>query len=89
MDEGYHWAFDDVDLCLSIKYNMGKKIVYCGSTNIFHEESASLKKNQVNKLFLTHNLQHLFKKWGTRYVIDHEAYTKDSRLNLYRGPNVG
>jgi hypothetical protein len=89
MDESYHWAFDDVDLCLSIKYNLGKKIVYCGNTNIFHEESASLKKNKVNKLFLTHNLQYLFKKWQGRYVIDQEAYTKDSRLNLYRGPNVG
>lgn len=89
MDESYHWAFDDVDLCLSIKYNLGKKIVYCGGTNIFHEESASLKKNQVNKLFLPHNLQYLFGKWQGQYSIDQEAYTKDSRLNLYRGPNVG
>jgi len=89
MDENYHWAFDDVDLCLSIKYNMNKKIVYCGETNIFHEESASLKKNKVNKLFLTHNLQYMFKKWTGRYVIDQDVYTKDSRLNLYRGPNVG
>ena len=39
MDENYYWAFDDVDLCLSIKYNLNKKIVYCGNTNIFHEES--------------------------------------------------
>lgn len=85
MDENYHWAFDDVDLCLSIKYNMGKKIVYCGNTNIFHEESASLKKNQVNKLFLSHNLQYLYRKWDTRYVIDMDAY-KDTRHNLYRGP---
>jgi len=89
MDESYHWAFDDVDLCLSIKYNLKKKIVYCGRTNIFHEESASLKKNQVNKLFLTHNLQYLFGKWQGRYDIDQEAYAKDSRLNLYRGPSVG
>src|SRR5574337_215685 len=89
MDESYHWAFDDVDLCLSIKYNLNKKIVYCGTTDIFHEESASLKKNQVNKLFLPHNLQYLFKKWQGRYVIDHDAYLKDTRLNLYRGPNVG
>lgn len=89
MDESYHWAFDDVDLCLSIKYNLKKKIVYCGGTKIFHEESASLKKNQVNKLFLTHNLQYLFGKWQGRYAIDQEAYTKDARLNLYRGPNVG
>ncbi len=85
MDENYHWAFDDVDLCLSIKYNMNKKIVYCGKTNIFHEESASLKKNQVNKLFLTHNLQYLFRKWDGRYTMDQDIYNKDSRHNLYRG----
>jgi len=89
MDENYHWAFDDVDLCLSIKYNLNKKIVYCGNTNIFHEESASLKKNPTNKLFLNHNLKYLFGKWKDRYVIDQDAYTKDSRLALYRGPNVG
>lgn len=84
MDENYHWAFDDVDLCLSIKYNMGKKIIYCGNTNIFHEESASLKKNPTNKLFLTHNLQYLFRKWGDRYIIDQDIYTKDMKHNLYR-----
>jgi GT2 family glycosyltransferase len=88
MDEKYHWAFDDVDLCLSIKYNMNKKIVYCGNTNIFHEESASLKKNPVNKLFLTPNLQYMFGKWGERYAIDQDIYTKDSRHNLYRGPSA-
>lgn len=84
MDENYHWAFDDVDLCLSINKNMQKKIVYCGGTSIFHEESASLKKNPVNKLFLNHNLSYLFKKWEGRYDIDQDIYTKDSRHNLYR-----
>lgn len=89
MDENYHWAFDDVDLCLSIKYNMNKKIVYCGTTNIFHEESASLKKNPVNKLFLTPNLRYMFGKWKERYTIDQDIYTKDARHALYRGPHVG
>lgn len=83
MDENFHWAFDDVDLCLSIKYNMGKKIVYCGSTNIFHEESATLKKNPANKMFLPHNLKYLFGKWRGRYSIDQDIYTRDARHNLY------
>jgi GT2 family glycosyltransferase len=86
MDENYHWAFDDVDLCLSIKYNMGKKVVYCGGTKIFHEESASLKKNPTNKLFLNHNLGYMFSKWKDRYVIDLDAYTKDPKHNLYKAP---
>lgn len=83
MDENYHWAFDDVDLCLSIKYNLGKKIIYCGQTNIFHEESASLKKNPVNKLFMHHNVNYLKSKWQNRYSLDQDIYTKDSKFNLY------
>jgi len=83
MDENYHWAFDDVDLSLSIKYNMEKKIIYCGQTNIFHEESATLKKNPANKMFLQHNLNYLFGKWRSRYVIDKDIYIQKPNHNLY------
>jgi len=85
MDENYHWAFDDVDLCLAIKYNQNKRIIYCGETNIFHEESASLKKNPANKLFMNHNMSYLMDKWAGRYQIDLVDYTKDPKLNLYQG----
>jgi GT2 family glycosyltransferase len=85
MDEHYHWAFDDVDLCLSIKYDMGKKIVYCGKTNIFHEESATLKKNPANKMFLPHNLNYLFNKWRGRYIIDRDIYARNPNCGLYQG----
>lgn len=84
MDENYHWSFDDVDLCLSIMYNMGKKIVYCGETNFFHEESASLKKNPTNKLFMAHNVVYLKNKWQSKYLLDQDTYKADSRHNLYR-----
>lgn len=83
MDERYHWAFDDVDLCLSIKYNQGKKIIYCGETNIFHEESASLKKNPTNKLFMNQNTNYLHGKWAGRYDIDFDIYKRNSKHNLY------
>lgn len=84
MDEGYHWAFDDVDFCLSIRYNMDKKIVYCGKNNVFHEESASLKKVPSNKLFMTHNRNYLLSKWRGRYSCDKDIYTSDSKYNLYK-----
>lgn len=83
MDENYHWAFDDVDMCLSIKYNQNKKIIYCGATNIFHEESASLKKNPTNKLFLKHNIHYLTNKWSKKYVIDKGIYVKNPKNNVY------
>ncbi len=84
MDESYHWAFDDVDLCLSIKYNMDKKIIYCGKTNIFHEESASLKKNPANMRFMNHNINHLKLKWLKRYALDADIYAREPKHNLYQ-----
>jgi GT2 family glycosyltransferase len=84
MDEKYHWAFDDVDLCLSIKYNLNKKIVYCGQTNIFHEESATLKKNPVNKLFMSHNANYLRDKWKGRYLADKELYYSNINQGLFQ-----
>jgi GT2 family glycosyltransferase len=74
LDEQFIWCFDDVDACLSIKYNLGKRIVYCGKTNIFHEESASLKKNPVNMLHLSHNVNLLRRKWVGRYQVDRPLY---------------
>ena len=83
LDENLRWSFDDIDMCLSIKYNMNKKIVYCGNTNIFHEESASLKKNPTNKLFMNHNSNYLRSKWANRYSIDKDQYINDASFNLY------
>jgi GT2 family glycosyltransferase len=80
--ENLVWAFDDIDLSLAIHVNMKKKIVYCG-TNIFHEESASLKKNPINKMFLTHNLQYFLNKWRGKYIIDSDIYNKDPNHKLY------
>ncbi len=81
MDQKYQWAFEDVDLFLSIGTRKPKNIVYCGGTNIFHAESASLKKNPVNKLFIGQNVAHFKKKWLGKYKLDHELYLEDNSYN--------
>lgn len=83
MDENYHWGFDDVDLCLAIFHNMNKKVLYCGSTNIFHEDSSSLKKVPTNRLFLSHNLVYLQNKWRNKFCLDQDLYDHDHKFNLY------
>lgn len=84
LDNNYSWCFEDVSACLSIKYNMKKKIVYCGNTSILHEESATLNLNPVNKLFMNHNVNHFFHMWKGKYVYDDAAkYISNPKYNLY------
>ncbi len=84
-DESLIWAFDDTCACLAIKYNMGKKIVYCGQTNISHDESATLKKNPVNKMFMLQNINHVKTKWGSFYKADRRLYDTNPNYLVYKG----
>lgn len=83
MEEKLSWAFEDIDLNLKVK-KLGKKIAYCGQTNIFHEESASLKKNPMNKLFMRQNVKIFKEKWLGKYELDHEKYLKNPDYNLVK-----
>jgi GT2 family glycosyltransferase len=81
MCEDLHWAFEDIDLCL--KFGQKKyKIAYCGKTEISHEESASLKKNPINKMFLQKNVKYFKDKWFGKYDLDHEKYLSNSSYKL-------
>lgn len=83
LDENFIWCFEDVSACFSIKYNMEKKIVYCGDTNISHEESATLKKIPSNKLFMPHNTNYFLKLWKDRYILDHDYYKAATNYKIY------
>lgn len=83
MDEALIWSFDDIDACLAIKYNLGKKIIYCGKTNISHEESASLKILPQNKLYMSHNRNYFLSKWGNKYQYDLDNYTNNVKYGIY------
>lgn len=83
MDEKYQWMYEDIDMCLAIK-NMGKKIVYCGKTKISHRESATLKENPVNKLFISPNIQRFRSRWHGKYECDHVVYESQSDFGLIK-----
>lgn len=82
--ENLIWCFDDIDACLSIVNNQDKKIVYCGETNIFHDESASLKENPVNKLFMDYNVKYFQNKWRGKYLNDLDKYATNQKYNLIK-----
>lgn len=80
LDEKMFWAFEDIILGLQIGKN--KKIVYCGSTNISHGESQSLKLNPVNKMFLESNVKLFKDRWFGKYEIDHNYYLNNIDHNV-------
>lgn len=83
LNERLQWSWDDSDFCMAVGAS-GKKIVYCGETNILHAESASLKLNPINKLFFNQNLKIFTDRWSKK--IDKtliEKYTKDPNYALY------
>jgi len=84
LDSNYSWAFDDVAYCLKVTQTskIHKKVAYCGETDIYHEESASLKKNPVNKLYMNKNVGQFRKDWTGKYEIDHDKYLTNNNYNL-------
>lgn len=83
LDERYNWSFEDIDFCLRANYIT--KIVCCGSTGIQHEESATLKKNPVNKLFMGKNVLVFKQTWWKDgvplYRLDYEDYERNKSFN--------
>jgi len=81
--EDYFFAFEDVDMCMRINNHLNKKVLYCGKTNIFHEESASLKKNPVHKMFMNKNSKLFLESWHKYInVLLCEKYD-DPNYNVY------
>lgn len=80
-DEDFFWAFDDCSFGLKVG-QLGKKIAYCGETEVEHGVSVTLKKNPVNKLFMNQNVKTFKDKWQGKYEIDHDKYLQDPNYKL-------
>lgn len=84
LNEALQWSWDDVFYCMEIQ-ERGFKVIYCGETNILHSESATLKKNPVNKLFFKQNHKIFMDRWASKMdktLVD--KYTKDPSYMLYK-----
>jgi len=77
LNENYHWAFEDIDLCLDVKLSQNKRVLYCGKTSVTHHESLCLDINKVNKKFMKHNIGMFKRAWDGRIEVDHYNYLND------------
>lgn len=87
LKEEFFFAFEDIDMTMRITHHLKKKVVYCGETEIYHEESASLKKNPVHKMFFGNNCKLFMEEWRKYIDISLVKKYEDPNYNLYKGPN--
>jgi GT2 family glycosyltransferase len=83
--EDFHFAFEDVDMCMRAAHHLKKKNIYCGETSIFHDESASLKKNPVNKLFFHSNCKLFIEPWHQLIDVSLNDKYSDTSYAIYGG----
>lgn len=83
-DENFHFAFEDIDMSMCIAHHLKKRNVYCGQTDIYHEEGASLKKNPVHKMFFHQNCNIFLERWAPQIELGLEAKYVDNTYELYK-----
>lgn len=84
LDERYQWCFEDVHYNLAVNQLKPNNVSYCGETLIYHEESATLKITNVNKLFMDSNVKLFKSSWSGKYDFDHEKYLNDKNYRIIK-----
>lgn len=75
--------YEDTDLCMAVKYQLGKKVVYQPLSEIIHFEKVSSEKNTVSSL-LSENKSKFIRKWY-RELSGHKNNRKRSVAQNYPG----
>lgn len=76
-DTKFHYVFEDVDLCLKLRRELNKKVIYASKSIVFHLESATrerTKKKEEEDQRVRPYLKMLVDKWGPEIAGDVSAY---------------
>lgn len=80
--EKFDYCFEDVDLCLTAKRKLGKKVVFCASSILTHYEGVTTRKIH-KRISFQKNITTLLKKWRYKIPKDYEIFRKNSKKGIY------
>ena len=88
-DEEYDYVFEDVDLCLKLKKELGKRMIYAANSILYHVESATREEGMDKTKAEEHQriwpfLIKLMDKWKDSLDGDVGHYYKNVNAELYR-----
>jgi GT2 family glycosyltransferase len=81
-DTSYIYGYEDTDLCLKLKFNMGKSSVYCAGAQLIHHEgiSGTFKKHPQ----LKNNMKVFRNRWKDKIFNDHQFYLQNPNFMVYK-----
>lgn len=81
-DTAYKYGYEDTDLCLKLKYNMGKSCVYCSGARLIHHEGISGTFKQHPHL--KNNMDTFRARWKDKIFNDHHFYLSNPNFMVYK-----
>lgn len=73
-DPIYYFCYEDVDLCLKVKHNLNKKVLYAANAIVFHAESVTQKKHKTAGIKQKAGIEEFKKRWMKKVDIDFNKY---------------
>ena len=83
-DPIYYFCYEDVDLCLKVKFNLNKKILYSANSVLMHAESITQKKHKTSGVKQQEGIKVFKERWMKRVKLDFGALQKHANYGLYK-----
>lgn len=82
-DPVYHFCYEDVDLCLKVRYNLNKKVLYAANAVVQHDESSTQKKHGTGGVKQRAGIDFFKDKWRSKIIIDFPQFTANRSKDIY------
>lgn len=83
-DPVYYFCYEDVDLCLKIRKQLNKKILYAANAILKHAESITQKKYKTSGEKQKEGIRVFKERWMKEVSIDFDAFRKNINKDIYK-----
>lgn len=81
-DPIYYFCYEDVDLCLKIKHDLGKKIIYAANAVLKHAESSTQKKIGTGGKLQKEGIRVFKERWMKKVEIDMPKFAANFKKDI-------
>lgn len=81
-DPIYYFCYEDVDLCLKVRYNLKKKVLYASRAEVIHAESVTQKKHKTAGELQQKGIKAFKSRWMSKVEIDFPKFQRSETKGL-------